>query len=199
VLLLAGLTAACMGGSLPTTHYYTLHLPSDAGARASDAPGLLIGVDSIAVDPPYDQDRIVYRRGEESAEVGFYAYHRWASPLGRLLQVALADGLAGARGIGAIEPVRSGRDYDARLGGRLLFLEEVDTAEGQGVRLSIELLLRDRAGESLWSATLSSTAGRSASQVEAVVDSAQLAVAEIVARASEDLETTLAEAAPEGR
>ena len=30
---------------------------------------------SFDVDPPFDQDRIVYRVGAESPEIGFYAYH----------------------------------------------------------------------------------------------------------------------------
>ncbi len=157
--LLGSLLAGCAGG-LPTTHYYVLR-PPDAPAEATGAgigDGLTVGVEAFAVDPPYDQDRIVYRRGRDSSEVGFYAYHRWASPPGRLVSVALAEGLRGTPGIAAIEPATSTGDYSARLRGRVIYLEEVDSEDAQEARFALELELSDRNGQTLWSQTVSGTA-----------------------------------------
>ncbi len=96
------------GRQLPPTHYYVLELDpgaADGAAGAADGGGApptprrrTIGVRPFAVDAPYDQDRIVYRVGEGSAEVGFYSYHLWAAPLPSMLPAAVATGLEGATG-----------------------------------------------------------------------------------------------------
>ncbi len=171
LLALCGLIAGCAGG-LPPTHYYVLRPPPEARGEAPGAAvedGLAIGVEAFAVDPPYDQDRIVYRRGRDSSEVGFYAYHRWASPPGRLVSVALADGLRGTPGIAAIEPAASTGDYSARLRGRVIYLEEVDSEEVQEARVALELELWDRNGQTLWSQTVSGTASGQATSGDEVV------------------------------
>ena len=79
--------------AVPAMHYYML----EPRAETTPAPGggLTVGVLPFAVDSPYDQDRIVYRVGDSSAEVGFYAYHRWAAPLSRMMPTLVAEGLAG--------------------------------------------------------------------------------------------------------
>ena len=172
LVVLCGLIAGCAGG-MPTTHYYVLRPPSEAQGEARIATvedGLVVGVEAFAVDPPYDQDRIVYRRGRDSPEVGFYAYHRWASPLGRLVSIAFAERLRGTPGIAAIEPATTSDDYSARLRGRVLYLEEVDSEDGQEARVAVELELWDRDGRALWSQTVSGTAsGRAVTGDEVVL------------------------------
>ncbi len=149
-------------GRLPETHYYTLLPPQNfqATTGAEEIGGFAIGVESFTVDPPYDQDRLVYRPVEASAEVGFYAYHRWASPLGRLVAVALADGLRGTAGVAAIEPAVSTGSYSARLRGRVIRFEEVELASTREARMTVEVELVDRDGERLWKETITSS-GRS--------------------------------------
>lgn len=156
---LCGVWLGC-AGSLPVTHYYTLRHPLEGiGSTAGSAirAGLRVGVDTFLVDPPYDQDRLVYRTSQHSSEVGFYAYHRWASPLGRLIAVALAEGLSGTDGIASIEPASFGGKYDAHLGGRVIYLEEIDLPTKQVARLALEMRLIDSKGNTLWSQTLSSS------------------------------------------
>ncbi len=154
--------ALACAGSLPETHYYTLLPPQNfqATTGAEEIGGFAIGVESFTVDPPYDQDRLVYRPVEASAEVGFYAYHRWASPLGRLVAVALADGLRGTAGVAAIEPAVSTGSYSARLRGRVIRFEEVELASTREARMTVEVELVDRDGERLWKETITSS-GRS--------------------------------------
>lgn len=189
LLLMAGSCAG--GGGLPVTHYYTLTPPAEQASSSAAPEGVSIGVVSITVDPPYDQDRLVYRKGRGGAEVGFYAYHRWASPLGRMIAVALADGLSDTPGIAAIEPARSSGDYVAWLDGRLLHLEEVDSGAGQEVRLALELVLRDVDEELLWSSTLSSSATGEASEVPEVVELARSAFNEVLAQAADEIAAAL--------
>lgn len=197
VLLIASLLAACAGGGggLPVTHYYTLAGPASSGAAAGPEAGLVVGVRSLAVDPPYDQDRLVYREGPEATEIGFYAYHRWASPLGRLVAVALADGLSGTPGIASIEPARAATDYTARLDGRVIYLEEVDSPGAQEVRLSMELTLRDAEGGVVWSAVLTSAAAGRVREVSEVAAMAQRAFDDVVGQARAGIAAALEERA----
>ena len=60
--LLVGALVLCSCGSVPQTHYYLLE-PADfrPGSPSGSASGLAVGVKVFQVDPPYDQDRIVYR------------------------------------------------------------------------------------------------------------------------------------------
>ena len=118
IVLLILISAACFGATkIPQTHYYVLNLTrGETGSQSNDAAardGIDIGVGDFLVDPPYDQDRIVYRVNSETAEVGLYSYHRWASPLSRMLPGVVANGFRGAPGISSIEPVMPNGAYAA--------------------------------------------------------------------------------------
>ena len=151
VVLIVGLAVAGCGGRVPTTHYYVLEPPD--GARSVAASGLTIGVPAVRVAAPYDQDRIVYRVGENSVEVGFYAYHRWAAPLGRMLSPIIADACQGLAGVQRIEPAEADGQYDAYLHGHLTTLEEIDTPDGVRVLVRLDLRLV-RNGVTVWSDTV---------------------------------------------
>ena len=129
-LLAAAALAAVACGGVPATYYYVLEAadsPADVAARR-DGPS--IGVRSFRVDPPYDQDRLVYRVGDDSPEVGFYAYHRWAAPLARMLPTVVAASLEGIAGARTIEPAAPGRGYDLWLEGNVTTFEEVVRVTG---------------------------------------------------------------------
>ena len=178
---------------LPVTHYYVLE-PSDLTPQAGTARGRDVAVDAFVVDPPYDQDRIVYRVGESSAEIGFYPYHRWAAPLARMLPRVVAAELVGTSGLRSIEPAAPGRDYDAHLQGRVLVFEEIDTSEGPRVRIRVTLTLRAEDGRvELWSETLSADAPAAAEDVGEVVARLQTLLAETVRASRPGLEQALLE------
>jgi uncharacterized lipoprotein YmbA len=184
-------------GKLPQTHYYLLELRdvhSSASSSFAGAGGWEIGVRPFRVDPPYDQDRIVYRVGDGSPEIGFYAYHRWAAPLSRMLPDLVAEGLAGADGVGSIEPVMPGRDYASYLQGRLLALEEIDRADDQLVRIRLTLRLTSGDGDELWSETLSAEGSMRTEEVHVVVERMSELLAEALAEARADLAEALTEA-----
>jgi uncharacterized lipoprotein YmbA len=180
---------------LPPTHYYVLELdpaPGGEAARgssdaatasgaATDASTWTIGVRPFAVDAPYDQDRIVYRVGEGSPEVGFYAYHLWAAPLSSMLAAAVATGLEGAPGVAAVEPVVAGRVYRAFINGRVLAVEEIDLADRQLVRATIELRLVDREGAELWADVVTARGETRTEQVGDVVEALSTALAQALA------------------
>ncbi|MEM6792771.1 MAG: ABC-type transport auxiliary lipoprotein family protein [Acidobacteriota bacterium] len=175
-LLMAALAAGC--GSAPPTRYYLLASPSVAAGAAAEtatrsaegaseertAAGLRLGVETFAVDPPYDQNRVVFRIGEGSGEVGFYEQHRWAAPPGRLVATALASGLRGLEGLSEVEPATVTGRYDLVLTGRVICLEEIDLPDRQLARLQLDLKLYRLSDETLlWSRLLSAeTAGEAA-------------------------------------
>ena len=175
------LTSGCRAA--PTTHYYVLEPRADSSVAA--AAGVTVGVLPFAVDPPYDQDRIVYRIGADSPKVGFYEYHRWAAPLSRMLPRIASAAFRDVEGVRRIEPVASGHRYDVRLSGRVIALEEVDMAAGQHVRMDLVLTLIGSDGSTLWSAAASGRSDTSADTVEELV--AQIrAVAERVFEGQRD-------------
>lgn len=215
--LVAALTAAASGcASVPETRYYTLSAPGGAtgagaaergapGDAAADGapPGLTVVVRSFAVDPPYDQDQVIYRLGADGSEVGFYAYHRWAAPLSRLLPLAVARAFEGTPGLASITPasvaVSTAAEADAYLDGRLLYLEEVDAAAGLGARVGLELTLSAPGGVPLWRGRVAGEAKAGEATVPEVVELMRAALGEALAEARASLAAALgarAEPAP---
>ena len=160
VVVAVMLVLALVGcGGPPATHYYLLELTPRVDTNASDSVerGLTVGVRSFQVDSPYDQDRIVYRVRDRSAEVGFYAYHRWATPLSRMLPRAVATGLDGTDGVRLIEP-----------------------AGGQDVVLRFDLGLRSADGSELWSELVTAEGTIDTREVGAVVEQMNRVLAQAI-------------------
>jgi ABC-type uncharacterized transport system auxiliary subunit len=185
------------GGRVPPTHYYVLEAQDVSRPEAAYVVqgGWAIGVETFRVDPPYDQDRIVYRLGENSVEVGFYAYHRWAAPLERMLPRVVAAAFGDVPGTKSIESSAPGRSYDAYLGGRVLAFEEIDTSEGQRVRVRLALHLSTNDAE-IWSDTVTGQAALSSDDVGDVVHEMRSALADALREARPGLEIVLIQRAP---
>ena len=166
----------CSCRRLPQTHYYVLE-PQDVSSAEASGSGVTIGVE-FQVDPIYDQDRIVYRIGEDTTEVGFYAYHRWAAPLSRMLPGVVAAGLTGISGVERIEPTAEGHVYDVYLRGRVLAFEEIDTPEGERILVRLALTLLTGDGKVLWVEILDRESALSTGEVRGVVERMQAALDE---------------------
>jgi uncharacterized lipoprotein YmbA len=201
-ILILFLLAGC--SQLPATHYYVIELDTRAamasggasGAAAAQSGAWTIGVRPFAVDAPYDQDRIVYRHGESSPEVGFYAYHLWAAPLQSMLPAAVAAGLSGAAGVAGLEPVVAGRRYDAFLHGRVLAVEEIDLSDRQVVRTALELRLHAPDGAELWSRRLEGRGETRTEEVADIVEALAAALGEALGPVRGELGGVLAGLAP---
>jgi len=175
---------------VPTTHYYVLEPPTVT--RDGATTGLTVGVLPFTVDPPYDQDRIVYRIGADSPKVGFYEYHRWAAPLSRMLPRIASAAFRDVEGVGRIEPVAAEHRYDVRLSGRVITLEEIDIAGGQHVRMDLVLTLIGSDGSTLWSAAASGRSDTSADTVEDVVTQIRAVAERVFAEQREGFARALA-------
>jgi uncharacterized lipoprotein YmbA len=190
LLLFPALSAGC--ARVPPTHYYVLELREEYRASpTTPREGLRVGVKSFLVDPPYDQDRIVYRVGDPSAEIGFYAYHRWAAPLARMLPAVVAEGLSGTEGLRSVEPVGEGGTYDAYLHGRVRAVEEVDLTSGPTIRLRAELALRLKDGTELWTHQLAGEVSAQTDQVKILVEQLNAILGGGLSDAREDLSRAL--------
>ncbi len=190
--VVAILLATACGGSVPQVHHYVLEPSAVAAERAETGDGIHVGVRPFSVDPPYDQDRIVYRVDENSPEVGFYPYHRWAAPISRMLPVLVADELRGTPGIATIEPQSVDGAYTSFLEGRVLCLEEVDGPDGITARVRLDLTLRTKSGDVVWSERLEGRAVTQTKDVAAVVEQMRLALSDAVAGGRDDLVAALA-------
>ena len=194
ILMATILFSACAG--IPPTHYYILEYDS-AGMNpgpAANASGITVGVEVFEVEPPYDQDRIVYRTDPESPERGFYAYHRWAAPISRMLPRMTADGLSGMPGVSVIAPIVAGGRYDALLAGTVLALVEVDTPEGHEAHVRLRLELRRPTGEAIWNQTLDRVVITRTASVEAVVEKMNAALSDLIRQARPGIEAAIASA-----
>jgi len=191
--VIAVATSAC--AKIPPTHYYALQMRHDnATAESPDpaGPGLAIGVLTFEVDPPYDQDRIVYRQALGSLEVGFYTYHRWAAPLSRMLPRVVSEGLQGTTGITLVEPASFGHDYSGVLEGRVLEIEEIDGPSAPLARMRLSLTLRLKNAGVVWKETLEAEAAPPASTVGGIVDALNAALRSSLDRARAGLAAALA-------
>lgn len=181
--LLAVLGWGCSGA--PQVRHYRL-APEAAPSPGGAPEGLRLGVLPFRVDPPYDQDRIVYRVASEPQRVGFYSYHRWAAPLERMVPLAVAHLLEGRAGVALAEPADPERRYDALLGGRVLAVEEVDLADAEQGRAEVDLWLRDPDGGEIWRGRFEGSAEQDVETVGQVVALVERALADALGRGIED-------------
>lgn len=181
-------TLACSAG--PPVRYYSLE-PLPAPQRETQEHRL--GVVPFAVEAPYDDTRLVFRAEPDSPRLDFYAYHRWASPVGQQVASLVADELSGRVPGHLVEVAFAGRDYAALVHGRVLRLEEVDRPDAIETRVILEIELRSPAGE-VWSVErVESRQQTPAASVDDVVRMMQQALGEAVERALPRLVATLAE------
>ncbi len=194
LLPLAAFVLAC--GSVPPTHYYVLVPPlqgdgeGETHAASDPADGLRLGVETFAVDPPYDQDRLVYRVGRDSGKVGFYSHHRWAATPGRLAATALAAGLRGTPGLAAVEPATVTGSYTHLLAGRVISIEEIDLPGGRHLaRVQLDLKLLDAADDTVvWTRFVAAEVGGEAEDASDVMRQMQAAFQEVVEEIRGELE-----------
>ncbi|MBC7186404.1 MAG: membrane integrity-associated transporter subunit PqiC [Calditrichaeota bacterium] len=128
------LLASVLGcGHVPQTHYYLFDYE-----RAS-VPGqtlpVIIGVASVEVVPPYDQERLVFRRSRH--EVEFYHYHRWVESPAQLVRRCLLRDLAHSQRFRDVVPFPGHGAVDYLLSVRVERMEERD--EGQAWFSCLEL------------------------------------------------------------
>jgi len=169
---------AC-GGRVPDTRYYQLAAP----AAAASGGDLTLVLESLATDPAYDDDRIVYRT--TPYRLDYYQYHRWSALPGVMVGNFLEQALERTGKFRAV--VREHTDHaPVVLGGRVVAIEEIDVSPKRWLgRIVVELVLTDaRTGEQLWTAQLEETEPIARQTPEGLTAALTTAMARIAARAA---------------
>lgn len=144
-LLVLG-AVAC--GKVPKTNYYTVNYVPALSA-SSTLPGSQVGVAVPKASHLLRQDRIVYFTNQN--EMNFYQYHRWGEPPVFMVQSLLIDQLRQSGPFDNVVPYRAQKGLDYVLRGRLLAMEEVDTATEVSARFALELeLVRQEDAHVVW-------------------------------------------------
>lgn len=164
LLVLAGV--AC--GSAPRTYYYTVSF-TPASSGFSSSGGSQLGVALPRASHLLRQERIVYFT--DQTELNFYEYHHWAESPVFMVQSLLIRQLGAAGLFDNVIPYRAQKGLDYVLRGRLLAMEEVDTATEIRARFALELeLVRQQDAHVVWSGGDACERAVGTKSVDAVVE-----------------------------
>ncbi|HXE76155.1 MAG TPA: ABC-type transport auxiliary lipoprotein family protein [Candidatus Xenobia bacterium] len=187
VLLAAGVLAAC--GGAPKAQYYTLS-SAPSGSGSSGSTSAAVGVAAPRASHMLRQDRVVYFTAEN--ELNYYANHRWADTPPRLVQTQIMKQLNTSGLFGNVVAYRAQKGLDYVLRGRLLAMEEVDTATDIKARFGLELeLVREEDGLVVWTGRHGCERPVGVKSVGAVVDTLNGCVQETLGELTRSLGAVL--------
>lgn len=179
VILLEVVVFGGCSNKAPITRYYQLS-PPPTGQKGGDT---VLVLEQLATDPGYDDERIVYRTNPYRFD--YYHYHRWSAAPGALVGNYLEQALERSGRFRAVIREAS-PGAPAVLGGRVVAIEEVDTAKGRWVgRIVIELTLTDsRTSETLWTEQFEETEPLPTQSPEGLARALSSAMGRIATRAA---------------
>ena len=125
--------------SVPESRFYTL-AQSGGVEVASMRSDLVIGIED---DRPYDDDRLVYRKGPH--ELAFYHYHQWVGIPPRMIRDRLLEELRAWGRFSKVMGLPGQEEPDWVVSGRILAFEEVDHPDRWDARVEVFLAV-DRMG-----------------------------------------------------
>jgi len=174
VMLFAGGCA----NKLPDTRYYQLAPPEQA-QRGGD---LSLVLEPLTTDQAYDDERIVYR--STPYRFDYYQYHRWSAAPGAMIGNYLEQSLERSGKFATVTHELTS-DAPVVLGGRVVAIEEVDTAKTSWVgRIVLELTLSDaKTNKPLWTQQFEETEPLSAQTPEGLAKALSVAMGRITTKA----------------
>jgi uncharacterized lipoprotein YmbA len=178
------LVTACGGKPPPPTRYYQLAPPAQPAAPDAQARGALV-IEPFTAEGAYDDERMVYRASPYRLD--YYDYHRWGAPPGQLLASYLEQAL---RKTGRFHTVAadSGEDGALTLSGRVIAIEEVDTAKTKWVgRVALELSVRDASGKVVWTGQFDESVPMPVQSPEGLAHAVTAAMQQIATRVAPQL------------
>jgi ABC-type uncharacterized transport system auxiliary subunit len=158
--------AGCGGVRYP--QYYTLNLPAPPDPPASENAHATLAIREFSAPTYLRQGAIAYKTSPE--QIGFYAYHRWASDPREVVTNAVIDRLRASAAFAFVKPYdgRPGASYV--LSGRLEKLDELDYEGGVKVEIALSAQLTSIAtGATVWSNAVSEVGDVNKRDVPAVV------------------------------
>jgi ABC-type uncharacterized transport system auxiliary subunit len=146
------LLSGCGGVRYP--QYYTLNLPAPPDPPASEHAHATLAVREFRAPTYLRQGAIAYKTSPE--QIGFYAYHHWASDPREIVTNAVIDRLRASGAFAFVKPYdgRPGASYV--LSGRLEKLDELDYEGGVKVEVALSAQMTNIAtGATVWSNAVS--------------------------------------------
>jgi ABC-type uncharacterized transport system auxiliary subunit len=148
--------------------YYTLNLPAAPDPPAAEKPRGALAIREFRAPVYLRQGAIVYKTSPE--QIGFYAYHRWATDPRDFVTNAITERLRSSGVFARVQPYNGSRDADYVLSGRLEKLEELDYQGSVKVQVAISAEMSSIAtGAIVWSNAVSEIGDVSKRDVPAVV------------------------------
>jgi ABC-type uncharacterized transport system auxiliary subunit len=164
----AFLALAGCGGSAKYPNYYTLDLPAPPDPPSTETAHATLAIREFRAPTYLRQGAIVYKTSPE--QLGFYAYHRWATDPRDLVTNSVIERLRGSGVFAHVKAYDGSRDADYVLSGRLEKLEELDYEGGIKVQVAISAEMTSMAtGATIWSNAVSETGSVNQREVQAVV------------------------------
>jgi ABC-type uncharacterized transport system auxiliary subunit len=166
--------------------YYTLNLTSPPDPPASEKAHASLAIRQFRAPNYLRQGAIVYKTSPE--QIGFYAYHRWATDPRDFVTNSIVDRLRASGTFAGVKSYDGSRDADYVLSGRLEKLEELDYQGGVKVQVAISAeMTRVATGAIVWSNAVSEIGDVEKRDVPAIVS----AMNHTMQRAIENLVTPL--------
>lgn len=133
-LAAVSILASC-GGRVRYPNYYTLNLPAPPDPPASENAHLTLAIREFSAPTYLRQGAIAYKTSPE--QIGFYAYHRWATDPRDVVTNAVMDRLRAGAAFAQVKLYdgRPGASYV--LSGRLEKLDEFDYEGGVKVEVGL--------------------------------------------------------------
>ncbi|MGA2391658.1 MAG: ABC-type transport auxiliary lipoprotein family protein [Candidatus Sulfotelmatobacter sp.] len=168
VTLLALAVLSGCSGKMGRANYYTLNLPAPPDPPAAEKANATVAIREFRAPAYLRQGPIVYKPSPE--QIGFYAYHRWATdPCEFVTQSIIAR-------LGATGTFSHVKHYDGQpdagyvVSGRLEKLEEIDYEGGVKVEVAVSAqMTRVDTGTIVWSKAVSEVGEVNQHDVPAVV------------------------------
>jgi ABC-type uncharacterized transport system auxiliary subunit len=166
-LAAVSILAGC-GGRVRYPNYYTLNLPAPPDPPASENAHVTLAIREFSAPTYLRQGSIVYKTSPE--QIGFYAYHRWATDPRAVVTNAVMDRLRASAAFADVKPYDGRPDASYVLSGRLEKLDEFDYEGGVKVEVALSAQMTSIAtGAIVWTNVVSEVGDVNKRDVPAVV------------------------------
>lgn len=155
-------------GRVRYPQYYTLNLPGPPDPPASETARATLAIREFSAPTYLRQGAIAYKTSPE--QIGFYAYHRWATDPREVVTNAVTDRLRASTAFAFVKPYDGRPGVSYVLSGRLERLDELDYEGGVKVQVALSAQMTSIAtGETVWSNAVSEVGDVHKRDVPAVV------------------------------
>jgi len=174
------------GGRIRYANYYTLNLPAPPDPPAREDAHATLAIREFRAPTYLRQGAIVYKASPE--QIGFYAYHRWATDPCEFVTDSVVERLRASGSFAQVKRYDGRPDINYVLSGRLERLEEIDYEGGVKVEVSISAEMTNLVtGATVWTNAVSEIGDVNQRDVPAVVSE----MSHTMERAIEKLLTSL--------